>query len=163
MPFIQGKHDGRAAITRVAIIDAARYREYKQFRQIAIKGAKPYSALIDTGATSTMITSRVVQELNLQPVGKLPYHGLDGLTDKIGYLFHLAFYDSSESFLPIFDDGDQHITSADNNRTIHVCTKPVIGAELETLPSFDVLLGMDILTTGDFNMDRRGYFKFVFS
>src|SRR5271156_4765326 len=106
MPYIQGNHGGRAALIQVAIIDAARHREHRQSQKPILEGVKPYTALIDTGATSTMITTKVVQELSLEPVGMLQFHGLDGLTWKMGYLFHVAFYDTADNNSLHIDDGD---------------------------------------------------------
>ncbi len=141
MPYIHGRHNGRAALTDVAIIDAARHREHRESRRPVLHGVKRYKALIDTGATSTMITSRVVSDLNLQPVGMLEFYGLDGSTWKTAYLFHVAFYDSSEGSNLRLDDGDQHIVEIANPvARIHVCTQAITGGEIERLPSFDVLL-----------------------
>ena len=68
MPYIQGRHEGRAAFGEVAIVDAAKYVEHKQSRNPVLRGVRPFRALIDTGATSTMITKNVVSFLGLQPV-----------------------------------------------------------------------------------------------
>jgi hypothetical protein len=74
MPYLHDQHDGRAAIIEVAIVDAARYHGHKESRHPILRGVKPYKALIDTGATTTMITERVVDELHLQPVNKRLWH-----------------------------------------------------------------------------------------
>jgi hypothetical protein len=92
MPSIQGIHDGRAAVVPVAIVDAARYREHKQSAEPVFYGAKPFKALIDTGATSTMIAPRVVKALGLQQVNILPFSGLGGTTYRPGYLLHGRCY-----------------------------------------------------------------------
>jgi hypothetical protein len=163
MPYVEGRHGGRAALVEVAIIDAARHREHKASRRPVLAGVRPYAALIDTGASSTMITSRVVHELGLLPVGSIPYHGLDGPSFKRAYLFHVAFYDSDGIANFEVDDGDQHVVEAATpvNR-IHVCTHVITGGELDTLPSFDVLLGMDIITTGQLVVRSDGSFIFSF-
>ncbi len=71
MPYIEGKHYGRAAIIRLAIIDAARHKKHKQSWNPVLDGVLPYSALIDAGATSTMVSRNLVEEMKLQPVGTL--------------------------------------------------------------------------------------------
>ncbi len=163
MPCIQGKHYGRAALIDVAIIDAARHREHKQSQRPVLAGVKPYTALIDTGATSTMITTKVVQELKLEPVSSLPFYGLDGLTWKMGYLFHVAFYDVLDWAGLNLDDGDQHVVELANplNR-LHVCTTAITGGEISRGQSFDVLLGMDIISTGDLYFRKSGDWQFSF-
>jgi hypothetical protein len=148
---------------QVAIIDAARHREHRQSRSPVLEGVSPYDALIDTGASSTMITSKVVRDLKLEPVGKLQFHGLDGRTWKPCYLFHVAFYDTSDNDTMRLDDGDQHVFELANPISrIHVCTRAIQGGELPTLPSFDVLLGMDVLATGELWFRKSGDFRFTF-
>jgi hypothetical protein len=157
MPYIQGTHDGRAVLIRVAIIDAARHREHKQSRNPVLRGVRPYRALIDTGATSTMITRNVVSELALQPATKLPYHSKDGLIWTTAYLFHVAFYGEKVA-LP----GDSEEDGESLVESIHVCTRVITGGEISNQPSFDVPLGMDVITTGTLNIHKDGTFYFVF-
>jgi hypothetical protein len=54
------------------------------------RGAVPFKALIDTGATRTMIAKRVIARLGLQQVNKIEFSGLGGTTWRPGYLFHVA-------------------------------------------------------------------------
>jgi hypothetical protein len=57
-----------------------------------VPGASPFKALIDTGATKTMIAPRVVAALGLQQVNMLEFSGLGGSARRPGYLFHVAFF-----------------------------------------------------------------------
>src|ERR1700722_16024357 len=135
MPYIQGVHDGRAAFIQIAIVDAARYREHKQSKNPVLHGVRPFKALIDTGATSTMITKRVVAFLGLQPATKLPYRNKDGLIWTTAYLFHVVFYGKAVPLAGDSDeDGESLISQTD------VCTKVVTGGEIDDQDSFDVLL-----------------------
>jgi hypothetical protein len=109
MRYIRGRHDGRAAITTVSIIDAARYREHKQSKKPILKGVKHYSASIN-------------------------------------------------------NDGDQHaleneITKVDKN---HIFSQPLTGGEMLGGTSFDVLLGMDIISTGELHFSKYGTYSFHF-
>lgn len=149
MPSIHGKHGGRAAIIQVAIVDATRHMEHRQSSAPVLTGVVPFRALIDTGATTTMIASRVVQKLGLQLVNKLPFAGLGGVSWRPAYLFHVAFYESPPSVVP----------SAVSR--IHVCKRVINGGELSDEHTFDVLLGMDVLTTGSLRIDKDG-FEFSF-
>jgi predicted aspartyl protease len=117
MPYIQGRHDGRAAFVQVAIVDAARYVEHKQSKNLVLHGVRPFRALIDTGATSTMITKNVVSFLGLEPVTKLPYATWNGLQWVSAYLFHVAFYGS---VVPLSADPEESESLVNSMR---VCTK----------------------------------------
>ena len=149
MPLIQGYHSGRAAVIPVAIIDVAKYREHKSSNEAIFRGAKPFHALIDTGATSTMISPRVISALGLQQVNQIRFGGLGGLLWRPAYLFHVAFYKTPP--------GDPNDVS-----NILICRKAINGGALTNEHTFDVLLGMDILTTGTLTVDRDGTFKFEF-
>ena len=150
MPLIQGNHNGRAAIVTVAIVDAAKYKEHKQSDNPVFQGAVPFRALIDTGATRTMIANRVVARMGLQQVNKIQFSSLDGLTWRPGYLFHVAFYES----LPASTTGFSKI---------RVLKRDINGGELSDDRTFDVLLGMDVLTTGSLHIEKDGTFRFVFA
>jgi hypothetical protein len=149
MPLIRGIHNGRAAIVTVAIVDAAKYKEHKQSAQPVLKGAVPFKALIDTGATRTMIAGRVVARLGLQQVNKIEFSGLGGTTWRPGYLFHVAFYQTPPR--------DQSEVSR-----IRVLNRGINGGELLDEHTFDVLLGMDVLTTGNLHINKDGTFRFLF-
>ena len=164
MPYIHGRHDGRSAITPVSIIDAARYREHKQSKKPILKGLTPYRALIDTGASCTMIAARLATELNLEPVGSEEVCGLGGTEWVITYLFHVGFLDSTYKSSLHSNDGDQHSLeheAAEVNK-YHIYTQPITGGELRHETSFDVLLGMDIISTGQLRFEKDGTFSFSF-
>ncbi len=148
MPLIQGSHDGRAAIATIAIVDAAKYHEHKQSDQSLFRGAVPFRALIDTGATRTMIAPRVVSRLGLQQVTMLRFSGLGGTAWRPGYLFRVGFYERPP-------------TDTTEHSRIMVLKRDIIGGELTDEQTFDVLLGMDVLTTGAFHLDKNGFeFRF---
>ncbi len=107
-------------------------------------------ALIDSGASSTMISSRVVGTLGLEPVSKKAYAALGGRIYRDAYLFHVAFY------------GDDAAGSAAGVERIHVCSQVIHGGEVDDGLSFDVLLGMDVITTGTLVIDRDGRFSFSY-
>jgi hypothetical protein len=149
MPLIQGTHDGRAATVIIAIVDAAKFKEHKQSENLVFQGATPCRALIDTGATSTMIARRVVEKIGLQQVTMIQVAGLGGVTWRPGYLFRVAFYDGAPP------------TDVLEQSRIRVLRRDIIGGELTDEHTFDVLLGMDVLTTGSLTIDKDG-FRFRF-
>ena len=154
MPCIRGNHNGRAARIPVAIVDAARYKRHKEAAAPVLAGVKPYVALIDTGATSTMISGKVVSELSLQPVTAIPYMSLDGLVYRKACLFHVALYES------LTVENLQRYGSEPYK--IHICRKEIIGGILNDGTSFDVLLGMDIISTWELHFYSDGHFELTF-
>lgn len=90
---------------------------------------RPYTAIWDTGATNTVICRRVVQELNLQPSGRVTCEAV-GAGDQI------HCYETDTFLVNI------HLP---NNVTI-------IGIKVSegSVGGGDVLLGMDIIINGDF-------------
>ena len=103
---------------------------------------KPYSAVWDTGATNTVITRKVVQELNLRPSGKVSVQGV-GAGDEINE--YIADTYLVNIYLP--------------NRVL------IIGIRVSegSVGGGDVLIGMDIISQGDFaitNYDKQTWWTF---
>jgi len=90
---------------------------------------KPYVAIWDTGATNTVVTRRVVQELNLQPSGRVSVQAV-GAGDQVHE------YETDTYLLNVY---------LPNNVAI-------IGIRVSegTIGGADALLGMDIISQGDF-------------
>ena len=86
--------------------------------------------IIDTGATSTMISELVAEELRLYPCGEISVSGVHGTNRSDLYFVDIAF-------------GDYRIP---NHR--------VSGAKGNA--GFDILIGMDILSMGEFEFVRFG-------
>lgn len=99
-----------------------------------------YSAIWDTGATNTVVSSKVVKELQLVPIGKVNAYTANGPSEVNKYFVTLL--------LP-------------NNLTINdmEVTEGQLGDNL------DLLLGMDIISLGDFsitNVNDKTVFTFRF-
>lgn len=98
---------------------------------------KKYKGLWDTGATGTVITKKVVEELGLVPTGFINSYHANGSSIVNTYLVNVT--------LP-------------NGVMIHT-VKVTEGI----LNGFDVLIGMDVITKGDFsitNKDGKTVFSF---
>lgn len=89
-----------------------------------------YIGLWDTGASGTVISHRVVASLDLKPVGKSKVFHADGESVVNNYLINL--------FLP--------------NKVAFQSIRVTEGV----LNGFDLLIGMDIITTGDFSITNVG-------
>lgn len=95
-------------------------------------GAKRYTAIWDTGATSCVLGERVVKECKLKPIGMAKVNTADGEHDAFVYLISL--------FLP-------------NRFAI-----PQIVALSGKIKGADMLIGMDVISEGDFavtNIDGK--------
>ena len=95
-----------------------------------------FTAIWDTGATNSVITQRVVDVCGLKPTGMTQVHGIHGP-------------ESAETFLV-------HIQLPNNVEFLYV--KVTRGK----LISADMLIGMDIITVGDFSITNVGK-KTIFS
>lgn len=107
---------------------------------ISIKKKQPISdikALWDTGATGSVISKKIVESLLLKPTGMTQSSGVHGVKTVNTY--------EVDIFLP-------------NN----VVIPEVTVIESTNLKNFDVLIGMNIITLGDFAISNRDG-KTVFS
>lgn len=98
---------------------------------------KEYTAIWDTGATGSVISQKVVEELKLQPAGFIPVHHAGGSDVSPWYKVNIM--------LP-------------NNVSF-----PEVKVTQAKLASADVLIGMDIISSGDFsitNVDDKTTFSF---
>ena len=98
---------------------------------------KSYSAIWDTGATSSVITEKVVTELGLQPISMAHVHHAHGQTDAQVYLVNIGL-PNNVGFAGI------RVTKGELRGT-------------------DTLIGMDIISRGDFavsNFNGRTAFSF---
>ena len=99
---------------------------------------RTYRAVWDTGATGSCITPRVVKELGLSVIGKIICHHVQGKSLTSKYFVNIV--------LP--------------NR---IGVSEISVTEGEISDDIDVLIGMDIITLGDFaisNVNGRTHFTF---
>lgn len=103
----------------------------KAYRPGIDKGEKSFKfiGLWDTGATGTSVDKRVVQKLGLKPTGKVKVHTASGE-----------------------DLVDTYIVNVVLPNNVGVSTLTVNEA---TLNGCDVLIGMDIISRGDFTIENK--------
>ncbi len=156
MPCLWGQHNNSQVFLTVGIIDSASVNVTGTGRFGA--SAPPpnlFQALIDTGAQATMISTNVVTTLNLTPIGKRPIQGVGpNVTYHNEYLFRVAF------LFPVLSPHQIGVLGARAVNAMYT-SKPIHGAELSfTGLGFDVLLGMDIISTGSLKIEGNGTFSF---
>jgi hypothetical protein len=108
-----------------------------------------YAALIDTGASCTCISSKIVQALGLQPTGKQQVGHAQGSTAVNTYQFQIAF---------IFPQ-TQIPSGAVQAQVIGMM---LVGTEFvpPSGTAFDVLLGRDVICRGTFSISFDGHGMF---
>ncbi len=99
-------------------------------------------ALIDTGATTSGITPKVIAALGLTSLGKRPIGSAQGEGQADRYMFRIGLRP------PNFD--------WDDAPNLPYLFDAIMGFGLGSGFKFEVLLGMDILSQCDFRMDRFG-------
>jgi predicted aspartyl protease len=106
-----------------------------------------YMALVDTGASCTCISQKVIQDLGLAPIGKVPVGHAQGIAATNSYQFQVVF---------AFPSGPAAPTGVVPSQVLAI---PVIGVEFMPQPGsgFDMLLGRDILCRGVFSMSFDGH------
>lgn len=98
---------------------------------------KAFEAIWDTGATGSVISQRIIDACGLKPTGMVQAHGVDGIHDTETFLVNIG--------LP-------------NAVVVHT-----VEVTRGKLPGFDALIGMNIITLGDFavtNKDNKTVFSF---
>jgi hypothetical protein len=117
-----------------------------------------FTALIDTGAQATMISPNVAQTVGLSPIGQMPVQGVGHtITYHNAYLFHVCFV------MPATTLGQPMLPGSTVNSIIFVLPTPIYGAEItSTGGAFDVLLGMDVISTGSLVVEGIGRYSFAF-
>jgi hypothetical protein len=110
------------------------------------------NALIDTGATTTCISSGLATRLNLQPIGKVPIHGVSGVAHHNNYLFYVGFpFAFAPGVLPPSGaPGLPQPAQGQVQGQVFILDKVIQGCELIVAPTagFEVLLGMDVISSG---------------
>jgi hypothetical protein len=104
-----------------------------------ISTAYKFKCIWDTGATTSVITNKVVSQLKLEPVGKTLIQGVTGSDTRNRYLVNFKLPNG-------FNISYVSVTECDS-----------------LTGDFDVLIGMDIINLGDFavtNLNGKTIFSF---
>jgi hypothetical protein len=154
MPCIWGQHNGLQLLMKVAILppSAALAPEGGTY----LGPSEIVDALVDTGATTTGITSRLAARLQMQPVGRVPIHGVGGVQHHNSHLFLVAFPFLLPPAAPASVSLPGHAALQ-----LHVLQRIIQGCEFQGgNASFEVILGMDVLSTGSLVVQGNQTFSF---
>ncbi len=146
MPCISGNYNPAVGpIIQVAILEAA----------VALEPAKRppekqrlslFNALIDTGATSTCISEKVVETVGLIPSGKTMMVGSTGESPVDQFTFGVGFILSP-------------VQQSTGETSMNLSVRGVQGCLFQNGSLvFDVLLGRDIICEGSFTLSFDGHF-----
>lgn len=152
MPDIVGPHNGSQVFTPVVLLPVDRFDKGSSDLLSLPARFRGLTALIDTGAQGTCITANAARMLDLNPSGIVPIQGVGGTSFHNVYIFKLGFVDLRQNEL------------GDLDPTFHLVDREIQGAEFDCGPSasFDVLLGMDVLSIGTLTVSNNGNFRFSF-
>ena len=157
MPCIWLQHNNKQLFMNVAVLspeDRAAIESGKLSRRI-----NAFTALVDTGATTTCITPKVAEMVGLEPIGKVPIQGVSGQSFHNNFLFHIGFPLSQT-----LQGGSSGVVGkAVRNISLTVLDMEIQGAELQLNgDQFNVLLGMDVIGTGSLKLEGNGTASFSF-
>lgn len=149
MPCISGSyHPNVGPLIQVAVFSAS--KELLSGEIPKTLQVKTYSALIDTGATNTCISSKVAEELKLQPRGKINMSGTTGTRPVDQFSIFIGFLLNRQQG----PEGDKFDIGA--LQSVQACQFDNSGF------AFDLLLGRDIICKGSFSMSFDGHFILSF-
>lgn len=92
--------------------------------------AGPFDGIWDTGATNSVITQKVIDDLGIQPIGMIQVHGVSG----------------------------QHVSEVylvDIRLPMNTIVSAIRVSKGQLPPGTDVLIGMDVITRGDFAITHK--------
>lgn len=148
MPWIRGKLDNRRAIVDVGLQPTLIAAEaVSPLTNAAPFNINPLRGLIDTGAQITCVTRNAAQAVGLRPKGKRMLGNVHNIEPHTAYSFVLGVWYE-------VDNGDPQNTTRG-----YYGFDAVLGCDFKDNSDFDVLIGMDIISQGDFSSKRNGEFE----
>jgi hypothetical protein len=148
MPLIHGRLDDRRALIDVGLQPTLQAIDgvlpVSQSSDFVIK---PLRGLLDTGAQITCVTRSTARAVGLVPRGKKRLGNVSNIEIHTAYSFVLGVW-------YVVDNGGP------NNQTKgYYGFDPILGCDFSDNANFDVLIGMDIISQGDFSTKRSGEFE----
>lgn len=147
MPTIMGKLNNRRALIECGLRPTIELiGGVEPVQSPLTMHIQPFRGLIDTGAQVTCVTARVARQIGLVPRGKRHLGNISDVRSHRTLSFVLGVWYSQ-------DNGETQ-----NATTGYFGFEPVLGCEIPDKMDFDILIGMDIISQGDFMTRRSGDF-----
>ena len=147
MPCISGNYNPSVGpLINIAIVQLKYVLPSNGVRSTAPPDVTMYTALMDTGASSTCISQKVADEVGLIAVGKTMMSGATGAKPVDQYGFGVGFVFNAKQNPSGTFTGDL------NFRPVQGCVFDNHGF------GFEVLLGRDILCSGAFTLSFDGHY-----
>jgi hypothetical protein len=138
MPLIDWRHDRKRLLLPIVVI--APLNAPNPNLSVRTQG------LLDTGATGTGVRQDLAEELSLPPKGQRRVHTANGLIMASEYLLRIGFVCGDYTDPDFVPDQQQPFVLEDQ----------ILGFELQRGFAYPLLIGMDILGTGDLSIKRDG-------
>lgn len=140
MPCISGRYDKTGLIIEVGILPHG-----EQLKS----SLKLYKALIDTGASRTCVSDRLVSLYRFAPTGDATMHHAWGSNQAHTYLFNM--------FVPTRVDAKK-----DGSSSGDVSMFTLEGLSFKARSDFDILIGRDFICRGSLSVTFDGHFSLCF-
>lgn len=131
-------------------VNADQFSFHLQTDGTPTKSPHIFKALVDTGATSSCVSFDCAKKVGLAPIGKVSVQGVHGVMESNNYAFHVGFIQ------PVPAEEGQSAFE------VNVLSQQITRTEVKSGGHFDVLLGMDVLTTGQLVCSGTDTFTFAF-
>jgi hypothetical protein len=151
MPCVAGNYNPAVGvILQAAILPPSQLSSFQASPPQTPPNLLMFAALLDTGASVTCISTKVIQTLGLQPSGKTTMSGSTGQNTVDQYTFIVGF---------LFGAQQNPTGTVSGEMNIHL----VQGCEFMSHGfGFDVLIGRDILCKGTFSLSFDGHYLLSF-
>lgn len=148
MPLIRGKLDNKRAIVDVGLQPSTAVVEgVAPVAAPPIINISPFRGLLDTGAQVTCVTRSTARLVGLVPRGRRRLGNVSNIEMHTSFSFVLGVWYSV--------DGGEML----NETRGYYAFDPIFGCDFKDNEDFHVLIGMDVITQGDFRVTRDGRFQ----
>lgn len=144
MPSVEWRHNKKSLLLPVVIFPG--YHSLNPSESLRVDG------LVDTGATGTGIRRDLAEKLTLRAKGQRRVNTANGLIWATEYIIRLGFVPGNYDDPYFSPDAQQP----------YVLEAELIGFELSPSFSYPILVGMDVICSGDLSIRRDGTARFEF-
>jgi hypothetical protein len=153
MPCLSGLYNPVVGVlVQVAILDPRKSLANGTLDLSGLPEVPAFTALVDTGASTTCVSRKVVDAVRLEPIGKAPMVGATGV----------AAVDQFTFVVGVISARKEEATGAVSGRAAGLFLANGLEFVNDGASTFDVLLGRDVLCKGAFSLSFDGHFVLSF-